>query len=191
MMYRYLRNTHLYLGLFCCLFLLMYGVSSVQMAHNAWFSMRPRVNEVHFTLAPSADSRAVARELIDRYGLRGELGPARFVTPAQLSFTLTRPGTVYQVQYAPATGDTRVRDSHAGFMGMLNRLHHVNGLWHDYWLVNVWGALVAMVSVALIVIAVTGIFLWFKIHNERVVGLILLVASLGYSLTIIVLARSR
>ena len=191
-MYRYLRNTHLYAGLFCCLFLLMYGVSSVQMAHNSWFSTRPRVNEVHFTLGSGAsDSRAVARELIDRYGLRGELGPARFVTPAQMNFNLTRPGTVYQVEYAPATGDTRVRDNHAGFMGMLNRLHHVNGLWHDYWLVNVWGALVAIVSAALIVIAATGIYLWFKIHEERVAGSILLIASLGYSLTIIILARSR
>ena len=36
-------------------------------------------------------------------------------------------------------------------MGMLDRLHHVNGLWHDYWLVDVWGALVAIVSVGLIV----------------------------------------
>ena len=65
-----------------------------------------------------------------------------------MSFNLTRPGTVYQVAYAPATGDTRVRDNHAGFMGMLNRLRHVNGLWHDYWLVNVWGVMVAFSDVA-------------------------------------------
>ena len=190
-MYRYLCNTHLFLGLFCCLFLLMYGVSSVQMAHNTWFSMRPRVAETDFTLtARSSDARVVARELIDRFGVRGELGPARFVTPARMSFNLTRPGTVYQVDYAPASGDTRVRDNHAGFIGMLNRLHHVNGLWHDYWLVNVWGAFVSIVSAALIIIAITGIYLWFKIHQERLVGVVLLVVSLGYSLTIMILART-
>ena len=190
-MYRYLRNTHLYLGLFCCLFLMMYGISSVQMAHNRWFSSRPKVAEVHFSLAPQAtDARIVARELIDRYGLRGELGPAR-VTAAKLSFNLTRPGTVYQVDYAPASGDTMVRDNHAGFIGMLNRLHHVNGLWHDYWLVNLWGGFVALVSVALIVLGITGIYLWFKIHQERVIGTVLLIVSLGYSLTIMILARTR
>jgi hypothetical protein len=189
-MYRYLRNTHLYLGLFCCLFLLMYGVSSVQMAHNSWFSARPRVNEVHVSLAPQvADARVVARELIDRHGLRGELGPVR-ATPAQLSFNITRPGAVYQVEYFRASGDTRFRDNHAGFIGMLNRIHHVNGLWHDYWLINTWGAFVALVSVALIAMGITGIYLWFKIHQERVIGIILLTVSLGYSLTIMVLART-
>ena len=39
-MYKWIRNTHLLIGLFACLFLLMYGVSSVQMAHNKWFSNR-------------------------------------------------------------------------------------------------------------------------------------------------------
>ena len=56
-MYRYLRNTHLFLGLFCCLFVLMYGVSSVQMSHNTWFPSRPSV-----TTAVSR-SNAASREL--------------------------------------------------------------------------------------------------------------------------------
>lgn len=188
-MYRYLRNTHLFLGLFCCLFLLMYAVSGVQMAHNAWFSSRPAVTETHATLPPQlADSRRVARELMDRYGLRGEAGKPR-VTPDLLSFDIVRPGTVYQIDYSPATGDSRIRDNHAGFMGMLNRIHHAKGLWHDYWLLNVWGAFVALVSLALFVIGATGIYLWFKLHQERVIGAILLTLSLGYSLTLMVLAR--
>ena len=189
-MYRYLRNTHLFLGLFCSLYLLMYGVSSLQMAHSPWFSMRPAVTETHAALAPgTTDARQVARELMDRYGLRGEAGRAR-VTPDQLSFNIARPGTVYQIEYSPTTGNTRIRDNHAGFMGMLNRIHHAKGLWHDYWVLNAWGAFVAVVSAALFLIGATGIYLWFKLHQERVIGAILLVISLGYSLTLIVLARS-
>jgi hypothetical protein len=189
-MYRYLRNTHLYLGLFCCLYLLMYGVSSVQMAHNTWFSSRPAVTETHVALAPqTTDARRVARELMDGYGLRGEVGRPR-VTPDQISFTIVRPGTVYQIDYAPATGNTRIRDNHAGFMGMLNRIHHAKGLWHDYWVMNAWGGFVAVVSAALFLIGATGIYLWFKLRPERLVGAILLTVSLGYSLTLMVLARS-
>jgi hypothetical protein len=54
----------------------------------------------------------------------------------------------------------------------------------------VWAVFVALISVALIVLSLTGIYLWFKIHTERVIGIILLVLSLGYSLTLIVLIRT-
>jgi len=55
---------------------------------------------------------------------------------------------------------------------------------------NAWGALVAVLSLALFVIGATGIYLWFKLHQERVIGAILLTLSLGYSLTLMVLARN-
>ena len=61
-MYRILRNLHLFLGLFSCLFLLMYGVSSVQMSHNSWFRNRPAVTVTEYSLSPdTADARTVAR----------------------------------------------------------------------------------------------------------------------------------
>ena len=73
-MYRYLRNTHLFLGLFSFLFVMMYGVSSVQMAHNTWFNNKPTVNESAEKIAPLLDARQAARLLMDKYGWRGELG---------------------------------------------------------------------------------------------------------------------
>jgi hypothetical protein len=189
-MYRILRNTHLFLGLFSCLFLLMYGVSAVQMSHSLGFLMRPTVTTTEAALAPSiSDARAVARELMDRYALRGEVGQVR-ATPAHVAFSIVRPGTVYQIDYDPVTGRTQVRDNHASFMGMLNRIHHVGGIWHDYWLTNLWGAFVGLISAALILLGITGIYLWFKIHRERVTGAILLVISLGYSLTLLFLIRA-
>jgi hypothetical protein len=188
-MYRLLRDTHLVLGLFCCLFLLMYGVSSVQMAHNRWFTTRPAVKDTAVILpAQIADARVIGRQLMDQFHLRGEVGQAR-VSPAQINFVMVRPGTVYQVEYNTGTGITRIRDNHADFIGMLNRIHHAAGLWHDYWLLNAWGSLVGIVSAALILIGMTGIYLWFKLHQERLLGLILLTLSLGYSLTLMVLAR--
>jgi len=188
-MYRYLRNTHLYLGLSCCLFVLMYGVSSVQMSHNSWFNLRPAVTTSTYTLAPQAsDARAIARELMDGHGLRGEVTQVRPV-PAGLAFSMTRPGTVYQVDYAAATGQTRVRDNHAGFMGMMNRIHHVAGVRHDYWLINAWGAFVGFVSLALMVLGATGIYLWFKLYNERVFGGILLAIGLVYGVSLLVMLR--
>ncbi|MEO7650631.1 MAG: PepSY-associated TM helix domain-containing protein [Bryobacteraceae bacterium] len=189
-MYKFLRNTHLLLGVFSCAFLLMYGVSSVQMAHNKWFNTKPTVTEAKWTLAVGvADARVVARELMDHHGLRGELIQIR-KNGGKTTFRLIRPGAQNEVAYDPVSGETAVRTSTTNFMGMMNRIHHVGGVWHDYVLINLWGVMVAVISVALVILGVTGIYLWFKIHTERVIGLLLLGLSLGYSLTLMVLIRS-
>jgi hypothetical protein len=184
-LYKFLRNTHLLLGLFSFLFVMMYGVSSVQMAHNAWFNLKPVVTESQATLATGiADPRDIARQLMDRGAVKGELAQIR-----DSSFRVIRPGTVHEVTYSRQTGVATIRTSVAGFIGMLNRIHHVAGLWHEYTLTNVWGLFVGIISILLIVLALTGVYLWFTIHTERVIGSILLIVSLGFSLTLIVLIR--
>lgn len=44
-MYRWFRNIHLWLGLLAFPMLMMYGISSIGMAHHAWFSGKPQVSE--------------------------------------------------------------------------------------------------------------------------------------------------
>ena len=189
-MYKWLRNTHLLIGLFSFLFLLMYGVSSVQMAHNTWFDLKPAVTDSQAALAKGLDNpRDIARQLMDSGDVKGELQQIR-KTGQGYGFRVVRPGTVYEVTYPADTGVTKIRTSVAGFMGMLNRIHHVGGVWHEFALTNVWGVFVGIISVMLVVLALTGIYLWFKIHTERVIGIILLALSLGYSLTLIVLIRN-
>ena len=187
-MYKTIRNIHLFIGVFSGLFLLMYGVSAVQMAHNRWFNMKPRVAVDQLALEPGQDARPLAQALMDQHGVRGELSePKR--TPAGWDFRVVRPGTVYEVSYDQASGATRVRTSTANFMGMLNRIHHVGGVWHDFALTDIWGVFVGLVSAGLLGLGVTGIYMWFKLHPERLIGIVLLAVSLGYSVTLLVLIR--
>lgn len=188
-MYRYLRNTHLFLGLGCCLFLLMYGVSAVQMSHNSWFNLKPSVTESQMTLpAGQQDARALASLLMRDHGFKGDLIQVRQV-PGGVNFAIQRPGTVCQIQYQSDSGIAKIRENRAGFIGLLNRIHHIGGLWHEYWLINLWAGFVGFVSLALFVIGGTGIYMWFKLHKERVIGSILLGVSLAVSLSLIVLIR--
>ncbi len=190
-MYRWLRNTHLFVGLFSCLFLLMYGVSSVQMSHNTWFSSKPSTTESRVALGAggAGDPRALARRLMEEHGLRGEIQQIR-ATAAGCAFRIVRPGTVYDIDYAGLSGQAHIKTHVAAFMGMLNRLHHIGGLWHDFGLVNAWAFFLGLVSAGLVVLGLTGIYLWFKIHTERLAGGILLALSLGYSLTLMVWMRA-
>src|ERR1044072_6672291 len=102
-MYRWLRNTHLFLGLFSFLFVLMYAISSVQMAHNTWFKLTPAVTTTQEKIAPeqATDARAVRRLLMDRGLVAGEINEAR-ETPAGYRIRVMRAGAVQEVNYTRA-----------------------------------------------------------------------------------------
>jgi hypothetical protein len=187
--YRFFRNTHLFLGIGAFLFLLMYGLSAVQMAHDTWFSMAPAVTETRVNLpAETADDpRAIAREL-RRAGVRGEMREVH-PTEAGYKFEVVRPGTYCKIEYTRSAREAKVRMETSGFMGMLNRIHHIAGTWHGYSLIDAWGVFIGLVSGALIVLGVTGIYLWFKTHGERAIGAVLLAVNLVFCITVLVLIR--
>lgn len=188
-MYRALRNIHLTLALLALPFLLMYGVSSVHMTHGSWFSLRPRVVENRVAASPGGNNaRSVAREFMDRFGLRGELQQIE-ETPAGYKFRIVRPGTVSEIDYARATGEGTVRTNTANFLGLLNRLHHAAGFWHGYWLLNLWSGFVVWASAAIVLLGISGVWMWFARQQDRLAGIILLALNLGCSLTLLFLIR--
>jgi hypothetical protein len=84
-----------------------------------------------------------------------------------------------------------VRTQVGGFMGMLNRLHHAAGLWHEYAPLKVWAVLVGLVSLATLGMAVTGLWMWWLRKQERRWVLILLGANLIFSIVVLALLRSN
>ena len=189
-MYSTVRSVHLFLASLALPFLVMYGVSAVQMSHNTWFDMRPAVTERTLSLAPGqSDARAIAREAMDHVpALRGELQNVQ-PTPAGVNVRIVIPGTVHELRYDRATGAARLRTSVGGAMVMLNRLHHLAGLNRDLISMNVWGAAVVVVSIALLLVGATGIWMWFLRRTERVTGLVLLGINLAFALAMMVLIR--
>jgi len=189
-MYFFVRNLHLLLASLALPFLLIYGISAVQMSHDGWFDMKPTVSEQTLSLAAGEiDARAIAREVMEKVpAARGELQSIQS-TPAGVALRIVLPGTVHEVRYARATGATQVRASVGGTMVMLNRLHHLAGLSHDVTPLNLWGAAVAIVSLVLLLVGATGIWMWFLRRTERTLGLVLLAINLAVALTLIVWIR--
>ena len=168
----------------------MYGLSAVQMAHNSWFRMKPTIREQRTALETGmSDARRLARVLMDRNLVRGDLQQTA-TTSSGLTLRVVRPGTVSDVSYDAAGGIALIKTSNAGFIGMLNRLHHFAGLYHEYGLLNVWGWVVALISGLLIALGITGLWMWWLRGQERTVGLLLLAANLAFSITILALIRS-
>jgi hypothetical protein len=188
-MYPTLRNVHLLCGTFALPALLMYGISAVQMAHSSWFNLKPTVTETTATLpAGLTDGRRVALEVMTAHQLRGEITTIQ-TQPNEITARIVVPGTAHDLTYTPATGAVRVRTSVAGVMGMLNRLHHAAGLYPEHVPLRLWGIFVAIVSLATVGLAATGLWMWWLRRQERKWGLILLTANLAFSIGILLLIR--
>ncbi len=189
-MVRWLRNVHLLLGLLAFPFLLMYGASAVRLAHGSWFSQKAKhtEREVEVGHFDANSGRELARVLMEQHGFHGELGS---VVPTEAGFHLEieRPGHSSQIEYSRYSGRAKIRTSTFDFMRMLTGIHLTAGFSHSYQIHNIWAVFVVVVSIALILQGLTGIYLWFHFHKERKIGVILLSVNLAYSFGLIVLIR--
>lgn len=189
-MYKAIRNIHLLLASFALPFLIMYGVSAVQMSHNRWFNMKPAVHERDITLpAGETEPRTVGHDVMDRdVSIKGEITNVQ-TAPTGISLRIVVPGTVHEIKYDPVSGNTHVRTSVAGVMGMLNRLHHWAGFYHEPTSMKLWAVAVAIVSLALVFVGGTGVYMWFTRRPERRIGLALLTINVVFAVSIIVMLR--
>jgi hypothetical protein len=189
-MYRVIRNVHLLLASFSLPFLIMYGVSAVQMSHSAWFDMKPAVHERQLTLeAGQTDARTIARRIMDRErDVKGELSNVQ-ANDSGVTLRIVVPGTVHEVRYDRTSGIARVTTSVGGVMVMLNRLHHWAGFWHEPLPMRLWAAAVAVVSTALLLLGVSGLYMWFTRRSERRLGMALLAVNVVVALTLMALLR--
>lgn len=189
-LYPALRTVHLLCGVFSVPVLAMYGLSAVQMAHSRWFVLKPAVSEVDLPLERGyTDGRALARAVMARSGIRGEIR-AIDATPGGFHVRIGVPGTEHEIRYERNTGAAHVRSSVAGFMGMLNRLHHAAGLWPQYAPLRWWGALCGVVSLATLGLGATGLWMWWIRGKERKWGLVLLAANTAFAIVVLAMMRS-
>ncbi len=190
-MYRLIRNVHLILGLVFALVLGVYLLSSVRLAHRSWFTATPTVTEESLPVDPSqaGTPRALALHLIEEYGLRGEIVRIRPSDEGNFVTVIRRLGTGYQVRYQAGAEQANVKTTRQAFIGMMLSMHFSHGFWHEVGLINVWGAVLLATSIALLLIGASGIYLWFKTFDERIVGSVLLAGGLLFALGLMVLVR--
>lgn len=187
-MYRLLRNVHLVTGLLSLWILLLYGLSSVQMAH--WY-LFPDTKEVVERTVPiesdAGDPRAFERELRERHGVRGHMKSAE-TDGGGLRLHFHRPDVETDALFE-GDGTATITETSWGLLMWPGRLHHDAGIWWDDGWMNLWGAVVVGVSIACLLLGLTGIYLWWRLGIERRTGTILLLGSLVYTLGLIAAIR--
>jgi hypothetical protein len=190
-MYRWLRNIHLAVGVFTAIFLLVFGATAMQMAYRL---PGPDTTEATTTIdVPAgfqANPRAFAWWLMERHGMRGDLTNLN-TTGAVIELSIMRTGALYRVEYDSRRNSARVTTFSRNTLAMLDRIHHARGIAHEYWAINAWGWMLLTTSCALLVLAITGIVMWFKRHEDRVVGAMVTTIGLVWGVTLLALMRLR
>ncbi|MCW5962956.1 MAG: hypothetical protein KIT83_02870 [Bryobacterales bacterium] len=187
-MFQLWRNVHLAAGVAFFFVALLFAVSSVVIIYRPWFPSGAERSSTTSQLQPGVEARAVALELMRGHGMKGELRNVR-TTDTETRFIVWRPGTHVDVTYFPATGVAQLETRRFNFYETLIQLHVNHGFWHDFLPANLWALLSFGVSVGLLLLGVSGIYLWFKHPQERQVGTVLL--AIGFSIPLVALAITR
>lgn len=187
-MFRLMRNTHLALGVAFFFVAMLFALSSVVIIYRPWFPGGPERTNRAVTLAPGLEGRAVALELMRSHGAKGDLRDVKALE-GEIRFSIWRPGTHLNVKYSPASGVTTLDERRFNVYETLVQLHVNHGFWHDFLPANVWSLLSLAVSVGLLLLGASGIYLWYKHPQERTIGNWLL--AVGFAIPLIALALTR
>lgn len=185
-----MRNVHLGLGLVFVLMALVFAVSSLVIIYRPWISPKPVDTESTVLLKGDAleNPRAAALFLMTSHGMKGELRQIQ-EQGDRVRFRIVRPGEASDVSYQRSTGEAKIKTRRFGVLETLVQLHTNHGFWHDYVPANLWAALAFFTSAGLLLLGVTGIYLWFAHHEERRIGSVLLGFGLVYGIVTLVLTR--
>ena len=181
--YSFVRDLHLYAGLFLSPFVLLFAVSTVLLNHPSRSEsgqVEPK-REVPVQIPPGEPgSIAHARELIQQIGVTGEMDYVRHNAKSErLLIPVSKPGESTRVEVDLRAKTATIESEQRSLGDALNYLHKMPGphnvRFRGNWVYMSWWAVTADVVVyGILFLTVSGLYLWWKIKRERAVGWALL-----------------
>jgi hypothetical protein len=186
------RKLHIYLGLYFLFFTWLFCLSGVVLNHpkwrvaGFWNERRQDSMEVQVSRPRGGTDLEMARSMMDALHIRGEISGAitRSATGG-FNFRVVRPGDIYDVKADFNKGSELVDHIHVNGWGVLNMLHSFTGvrradptLQRNWWATGVWGFFMDAFSAGLIVMVLSGIWLWWRRGQRRRGGMIALALGL-------------
>jgi hypothetical protein len=188
--YRLTRDLHLYLGLFISPFVLVFSISVFFLVH-AWLpksASAVAAVRVATDLPLPADLKSLAgrplidalRPALDRAKVQGEVGWVQHQSKEnRLVIPVTVPGRVTTVTIDVARRVAEIQERETGLADALIVLHkspgpHLAGMRMNWFFMRLWLWLADGTVYFLLFISASGVYLWYVLRAERVIGLGLL-----------------
>jgi len=203
MVYRWIRDLHLYFGLFISPFVLVFAASVFYLNHGKLIAGGSSIDTFRGLEIPDGFDRVKGREAVDRartilpqIGVTGEIGFLRYVaSDRHLIFPVSRAGVEATVDVDLGLRSATVKRRRMSLWESLAYLHKMPGP-HNVairgnWMgTRLWSRFADATIYLLLFISISGVYLWFAIKAERRIGAALLLAG-GGTLMGLVYAISR
>lgn len=184
-MYGFIRKIHSYSGLLLVLFVLMYFLTGVLVTEQARFGNGVSVSsEARAPLTyegPADDTDAMMRHFQDEFDLYGQRMPVDTDAEGVRRFRWNRPGAMITVAAPIGADSVTVVTEDRGVLRTAHVLHRTRGYGGGF-AFDVWAVLYDLVSLAMIVFSLTGIYMWFRRTKDRRLGLAVLTLSWGFTI---------
>lgn len=192
--YRWTRDLHLYVGLFISPFILVFSVSLFFLNHAWRPDPKPVVDsgEVHvkvtipdgFESTEGREQIEIAKAILSERGMSGEIDHiSRLPKKKRWKIGVMAPGRQAAIYVDAETSRATVERTTTGLWDAMTYLHkspgpHNAALRGNWIFTRIWAFLVDSVTLLLLFISISGIYLWAIIKSERKTGWLLLGAGL-------------
>lgn len=169
-MRRWIRDLHLYLGLLCIPYVVVFSLSSILLTHRVQLAS---TTDWQREIAPptALDDRARAAEALAALGLTGRLEVSRENrdATAPLRFRASRPSRRYQIELHPG-GLARVRETSWGLLGIIRELHGPYGRKGSLWSLS-WTLYTELTTAMLLFAVASGVWMALPLRAPRAIGI--------------------
>lgn len=178
-MRKVLLQLHMYLGLGCAFYLVIFGVSSINMNHHfEWMDETNTKTTWSTTIKypELKENQAISEAIRDSLGLMGwtpywdhEMKEDYF------KFSILHYGKEYYVTATKATGKIEVEEVSKGFWWTFNSLHFLGEtIPKAHWLINGWQYYQFVTVLVVLFSIISGMYFWFSKKRERKIGMLVL-----------------
>ena len=187
------RKLHNYLGLYLLLFLWLFSLSGLILNHSKWpvaqfWKQRAEVATGRVIRRPMASADiAVAADLMAQLGIVGEVEETKRTAHGErFDFQVVRPGKVFRVEARLDSAHARVTEIRLNPWGVLDALHKFTGVrmddparMRDWVLTRIWSLAMDALSLGLMILVLSGLYLWYRRGEHRRAGLAMLAIGVG------------
>ena len=175
------RRTHLYLGLFLMPWLLMYGVSSFIIIHEAWFRAEKKVEwepvfEKNYTRAINVEGgnnepglRAVAQDILKDCDLEGAFWVDR-PNPDTLHIDRFSFRDSISLTYSIKNQKLKAERQRMPWPRVVMRMHFRGGYDQPEFLDKLWGFVVDLACLGILTWVASGVIMWWRLPRLKVWG---------------------
>jgi len=181
-MYHVVRKVHLYCGLVILAFLMMYFVSGYMMVHRPWFlgaSPPPTTQTAAREAAGDLPAERLAAAVQKQLKMAGRIQFPQKQPAGMTRFWVNRPGRMVRVDVPANERQIHLTTQRTGLVGTLIMLHKVNG-YDGQLLFDAYALFCDLAGLAIVVFAISGVYLWWKRVKHHAWGWVCLGVSCAY-----------